>query len=103
MSHVSRGSEQMANAAAHTGIVTWCVLIVVAMCVAGCTATRAGRNAEYAMSHGDPDSAVGYYRQALAAAPERIEYRIGLERATRMAASEHIKRARELEAQDQLT
>ncbi len=70
----------------------------------GC-ATTGGmiKNAESATLRGDHDTAVALYRQALADDPERIELRIALERATRTAATDHIRRAREFEAQDQLT
>ena len=49
---------------------------------------------------GTPPSA--YYRQALGRDPSRIDVKIALQRAMAAASAEHIKRARELEAQDQL-
>ncbi len=58
--------------------------------------------AQAAVDRGDLDSAVAFYRQALASAPNRVDLRIALERYTRMAAEAHVKRARDLEAQNQL-
>lgn len=81
----------------------WIVIGLVAAAATGCASVRTVRNAEIAVQRGDYDSAVAYYREALAHSPERIELRIALERTTRIAASEHVRRARELEAQDQLT
>lgn len=60
------------------------------------------RNAERAVRRGDLDAAVAYYRQALAAEPGRVDLRIQLERTTRLAAVEHVRRARDLERQDQI-
>jgi general secretion pathway protein D len=70
--------------------------------VAGCATGRAVRAGRQAAERGDWDAAVAYYRQALVRDPDRIDVRIGLQRAMTAAAADHIRRARELEAQDQL-
>src|SRR5262245_23176116 len=51
---------------------------------------------------GDWDAAVAYYREALTHDPNRIDVKVALERAMRTASGEHLRRARDLEAQDQL-
>jgi type II secretory pathway component HofQ len=81
----------------------WTVLVLVLLVSTGCATGRMIRNAESAARRGDYDTAVALYRQALARDPERIDLRIALERATRTAAAEHIRRARAFEADDQLT
>jgi len=103
MTRIEQGFGRLRYATRNT---PWRGVIAVgllALALGGCTALRAQRNAEDAVAHGDYDSAVAYYRKAWAAAPERVELRIALERVTRVAASEHVKRARDLESQDQLT
>ena len=103
MAHVRGVFERMRTSGRRSRL--WSALAVASVVVvlSGCAAMRAQRNAEYAAAHGDYDSAVAYYRKAWAAAPERVELRIALERVTRIAAAEHVKRARELEGQDQWT
>jgi hypothetical protein len=81
----------------------WTALLFVMLVAAGCATGRMMRNAESAVRQGDHDTAVALYRQALARDPENIEIRIALERATRTASAEHIRRARAFEADDQLT
>jgi general secretion pathway protein D len=68
----------------------------------GCATGRAVGKAQSAAKTGDWDTAVAYYRQALTEDPSRLDVKIALQRAMGMAASEHIKRARELETQDQI-
>ena len=80
----------------------WMALALVAVTLAGCATSQAIGRAETAANRGDWDSAVAYYREALGNDPENVEVRIALERATRTASSEHMRRARDLEAQDQL-
>jgi general secretion pathway protein D len=70
--------------------------------VAGCATGAAMRRARAAADRGDYDAAVAHYRDALRRDPNAVDIRIALERATRAASAEHVKRARELEAQDQL-
>src|SRR5262245_38764062 len=77
-------------------------IAMLVVSLASCATGRAIRAGEAAGKRGDWDSAVAYYRQALASDPERIDVKISLERATREAANIHLKRARELEEQDQL-
>jgi type II secretory pathway component GspD/PulD (secretin) len=77
-------------------------LIVLTVFVSGCAAGRAFRRGEEAARNGDWDSAVQYYRDALQEKPEQAEYKIALERAMQNASRDHITRARELEAKDQL-
>ena len=71
--------------------------------VAGCATGQAVRSAQTAADKGDWDTAVAYYRQALNSDPSRIDIKIALERSMRNASTEHLKRARELEQQDQLS
>jgi len=80
----------------------WGSLALAVVITTGCATSEAIKNAEKATQRGDHDAAVAYYRTALGRAPERVELKIALERATRRAAAEHIHRARDLEAQDQL-
>ncbi|MEO7890161.1 MAG: cohesin domain-containing protein [Vicinamibacterales bacterium] len=70
---------------------------------AGCATGRAVRHADSAASRGDWDEAVAYYREAVGRDPRRVEVKIRLQRAIQAAAAAHIKRARDLEAQDQLS
>jgi len=80
------------------GIVVLATLVLLAGCATG-RAFRAGQNAA---KRGDWDSAVAYYREALGHDPSRIDVKIALQRAMSIASAEHIKRARDLEGQDQL-
>jgi type II secretory pathway component GspD/PulD (secretin) len=77
-------------------------LIVLTMFLSGCAAGRAFRRGEEAARNGDWDTAVTYYQRALQEKPEHAEYKIALERAMQNASRDHITRARELEAKDQL-
>ena len=72
------------------------------MVAAGCATGRAISNANTAALKGDWDSAVAFYREALQNDPDRVDIKVRLERAMRNASAEHMRRARELEAQDQL-
>jgi general secretion pathway protein D len=77
-------------------------VLLLTVLVGGCTAGRAFRKGRDAARAGDWDAAVQYYTQALQASPDNAEYKIELERATQNAAREHITRARDFEAKDQL-
>ncbi len=78
------------------------VLLLVALPVlTACANHRSFHNAQAADARGDWEAAMGYYRQALAREPDRLELRIQLERVTRLAAAGHMSRARELEAGEQ--
>lgn len=79
------------------------MLAIAVALVAGCATGAAVRNADRAASKGDWDTAVSFYRQALGRAPSRADLKIKLERATRNAAADHVRRARQLEAQEQLS
>ena len=85
-----------------TSIVRWTVIGVMAAIVAGCATGNAAKKGQQAAQRGEWDLAVGYYREALAKDPKKVEVQIALERATREASTQHVARARELEAQDQL-
>jgi general secretion pathway protein D len=78
------------------------VLLLLTVLVAGCTAGRAFRKGRDASRAGDWDAAVQHFTEALQASPDNAEYKIELERAMQNAAREHISRAREFEAADQL-
>jgi general secretion pathway protein D len=77
-------------------------VVMVLAVIAGCATGRAVRSGQRAARSGDWDTAVVYYRQALAREPNRADIKIALGRAMQEAAAAHLKRARELEAQDQL-
>ena len=83
----------------------WMPRTVIVLCVVlagGCATSSAFRSGQQAAARGDWDAAVAHYREVLARDPQRTDARIQLERAMRMAAAEHAKRARDLEEQDQL-
>ena len=77
-------------------------LVLIAALLTGCATGRAMRKGQSAAQRGDWDAAVAYYRQVLAADPGNVEARIAMERTTRLASADHLKRARDLEAQNQL-
>jgi general secretion pathway protein D len=76
-------------------------LTLALVVMTGCATGRAVRQGQQAADKGDWDSAVAYYRDALATDPGRIDIRIALQRATAAASAEHVARARELESQEQ--
>ena len=76
--------------------------VVLAVMLSGCAAGRAFRKGQEASRAGDWDSAVAEFTRAVQENPRKPEYKISLERATQTASREHITRARELEAKDQL-
>ncbi len=78
------------------------LLLLSAALLAGCATGRAIRAGDSAATQGDWDTAVTYYRQAIGRDPSRVDLKIKLDRAMRMAAADHVKRARELEADNQL-
>jgi type II secretory pathway component GspD/PulD (secretin) len=77
-------------------------VFVLAFLVSGCAASRAYRRGNDAARAGNWDAAVAHYTAAVQENPGKAEYKIELERAMQTASREHITRARELEAQDQL-
>ncbi|HUL72359.1 MAG TPA: cohesin domain-containing protein [Vicinamibacterales bacterium] len=78
-------------------------LTMAAAVVGACATGRAMSSAQEAAKKGDWDSAVAYYRQALNSEPSRVDIKVALERSMQMASSEHLKRAKALENQDQLS
>ncbi|MGH9372774.1 MAG: hypothetical protein ACRD15_14710, partial [Vicinamibacterales bacterium] len=78
------------------------VLSTIVLSTAGCAAGRAFRRGQEASRAGDWDAAVTHYTRAVQENPDSPEYKIALQRAMQSAAQEHISRARELEAKDQL-
>jgi general secretion pathway protein D len=80
-----------------------CVALGLALTLfAGCATGRAYSRGQQAAKRGDWDSAVAFYREALGRDPGRIDVKIGLQRAMGEASAAHIRRARDLEGQDQL-
>ena len=77
-------------------------LLVVTVLVAGCAAGRSFRKGRDAARAGDWDTAVQHFTEALQANPDSAEYKIELERAMQNASRDHIFKARDLEAKDQL-
>jgi type II secretory pathway component HofQ len=78
------------------------VVVMVAVVLAGCAASRAFTRGERAARQGDWDTAVEYYRQAVQDDPDRAEYKIAYERATFAAAAAHADRARKAEEEGRL-
>jgi type II secretory pathway component GspD/PulD (secretin) len=77
-------------------------VILAAAMAAGCATGRAFARGEAAGKAGDWEAAVGFYRQALQADPDRPDYKIALERAMLAAANMYAERGRQFEAADQL-
>jgi general secretion pathway protein D len=77
-------------------------LVVVAVLVSGCAASRAFHRGQDAARTGDWDLAVTEYTKAVQENPDKAEYKIQLERAMQTAAQEHISRGREFEDKDNL-
>ena len=78
------------------------LVVLLAVMLAACGASRAFSRGERAQRAGDLDSAVEYYRQAVLDNPDRAEYKIALERATFAAATAHGDRARKAEEEGRL-
>ncbi len=73
------------------------LIIVLAVVLSACAASRAFSRGERAARAGDWDAAVEYFRTAVQENPDRAEYKISLERATFVAASTHADRGRKAE------
>jgi general secretion pathway protein D len=73
------------------------VIVMLAVMLTACGASRAFSRGERAARAGDWDAAVEYFRTAAQENPDRGEYKIALERATFVAASMHTDRARKAE------
>jgi len=80
----------------------WGALGLLILAGPACATGRLTSRAETAAQKGDWDTAVAYYREALNQAPSRLDLRVALQHALEEASSLHLKRARDLEAQDQL-
>ena len=80
----------------------WAAVVLLAATAAGCATGRAYLSGQRAQKDGDWDAAVAYYKEALSHDASRVDIRLALERATRMASQNHMARARQLEQQDQL-
>lgn len=78
------------------------VLAATTLLISGCAAGRAMRQGDVALRAGDPDQAVVHFRTAVQADPNSARYKIALERAMLAASRNHLERAKELEANDQL-
>jgi general secretion pathway protein D len=78
------------------------IVALAAVVAAGCATGRAFSRAEEAGRAGDWEAAVGFYRQALDADPDRPDYKIALERAMVAAAAMYAERARQFEESGQL-
>jgi general secretion pathway protein D len=76
---------------------------LVALGLSACATGRAVRSGDAAAKRGDWDTAVAYYRDALGRDPSRIDVKMSLQEAQSAASAAHLKRARDLEAQDQLS
>ena len=78
------------------------VVVLLAVTLMSCAASRAFTRGERAQRAGDWDTAVEYYRQAVQDDPDRAEYKIALERATFMAAAMHADRGKKAEDEGRL-
>jgi general secretion pathway protein D len=76
-------------------------VVLVAATVAGCATGRTFTRGQEAARAGDWDAAVGFYRQALQADPDRPDFKIALERAMLAAAQMYSTRAREFDQANQ--
>jgi len=78
------------------------LVLVVSALASGCTASRVFQRGSDAAMRGDWDLAVSYYKTALQSHPNRVDYRMTLERAKIAASQVHFDKARENERRDQL-
>src|SRR4029079_10833499 len=76
--------------------------VLLALLVTGCTASRAFRHGQDAVHAADWESAVASFTKAVQETPDSPEYKINLRRAQEELARQHVEKARQLEAQDQL-
>ena len=77
-------------------------LLLIALLVSGCAASRAFRRGQDLARVGDWDEAVTYFTTAVQENPKSVEYRIQLRRAQDEAFHVHSERARELEQRGDL-
>jgi len=85
-----------------TRLVKLSVIVLIAVAVGACAASRAFMRGERASRTGDLDAAVEYYRQAMQDDPDRAEYKIAYERAMLNASVLHTDLARKAEAEGRL-
>ncbi|HYU78936.1 MAG TPA: secretin N-terminal domain-containing protein [Vicinamibacterales bacterium] len=78
------------------------LVVMVAVMLVACAASRAFTRGERAARVGDWDAAVEYFRTAVQENPDRAEYKIALERATFAAAGVHADRGRKAEDEGRL-
>src|SRR5580765_7074305 len=78
------------------------LLLLLALLVSGCTASRAFRRGQDAVHVGDWDTAVEHFTKAVQENPDSAEYKIQLRRAQEEAARMHVEKARDLESKNQL-
>ncbi|HUE90389.1 MAG TPA: hypothetical protein VMO26_30255 [Vicinamibacterales bacterium] len=78
------------------------VILLVALAMSACAASRAFMRGERASNAGDWDAAVEYYRQAMQDDPDRAEYKMAYERAMLNASLLHTDLARKAEAEGRL-
>src|SRR5215210_8661452 len=77
-------------------------VLILALLVSGCTASRAFRHGQDAVRRADWDAAVAHFTKAVQSDPDNGEFKINLRRAQEEAARQHLEKARELESKDQL-
>jgi type II secretory pathway component GspD/PulD (secretin) len=78
------------------------IVLVSAVALVGCGASRAYKRGFKEAQLGNWESAVEYFRQAVQEAPDRTDYKIFLERAMIEASNQRMDAARELEAKGDL-
>ena len=78
------------------------LLVTLAAGAWACSAGRAFQHGNNAAMQLDWDLAVQYYAEAVKADPERVDYKMALERAQLAAAQVHFEKARDYEKRDQL-
>jgi general secretion pathway protein D len=77
-------------------------VVVLALVVAGCAASKAFDHGNAAMKSGDLDQAVEFYKTATNSSPDNPNYKIALQRAQLAASRAHFDKAKEFEEKDQL-
>jgi general secretion pathway protein D len=78
------------------------LMLVLAAGTWACSAGRAFQRGNNAAMQLDWDLAVTYYAEAVKSSPDRVDYKMALDRAHMAAAQLHFEKAREFERRDQL-
>ena len=86
----------------HQRVVSTTAVLLLAMSIAACGASRTFKKGEELAKQGDWDSAVAYYTKAVQGDPDRPEYKIALERASQAASNAHMDKARAFETKGDL-